>query len=451
MSSSSPLKTALKRDLKLAVGLRFRRELEANLRMTREEFDRYQTRAFRRMYEHAVARVPYYRDRRDVYRPEYAAIEPAAEAIRRLPILTKDVLREHNDAFFAAPPSRFATTHTTSGTTGTPIRIRGDVWERGFHEQLALRQGYVLCGKWMPRTVRITSMVPRGYQGGRAISFHDRVLGVLYLSMYELSPSRAEEYLDTIERFCPEVVFGYGSTLYAAAKVLGGHLRVPRIKGVISTAETMREDWLETIQEVFRCKLHEQYGSQESQFLVTECAAGSMHVNPEPGIVEIVDDDSRPVPDGGEGRVLVTGIARLSMPLMRFDLNDIAGSTGFRTGCACGCQWPTIGPVVGRIDDLVVTPGGHRLTAMNWHATKDVANIVKSQLIQWALKRFEMKVVAGLGYERAAAEATIRRVIHEYVGSDAEVVFEYVEEIPMQGRKYRAVVSHVRLPDVGRD
>ena len=42
----------------------------------------------------------------------------------------------------------------------------------------------------------------------------------------------------------------------------------------------------------------------------------------------------------------------------------------------------------------------------------------------------------------------MRRVVREFVGPDVEIAFSYVDDIPVRGWKFRAVVSHARLSDV---
>ena len=70
-------------------------------------------------------------------------------------------------------------------------------------------------------------------------------------------------------------------------------------------------------------------------------------------IVEIVDENGNPIPDGKSGYVCVTGLYNTAMPMLRYRLNDIARITQ-NTGCSCGNKNPIINIEAGRMTEYLI-------------------------------------------------------------------------------------------------
>src|SRR5262245_47593027 len=88
------------------------------------------------------------------------------------------------------------------------------------------------------------------------------------------------------------------------------------------------------------------YGLNEIGVVATRCSAGRYHVHIDHCHVEILDDDGEPCPPGESGRLIVTGVRNLAMPLIRYDTGDIA--TSVPGPCSCGLTLPAFGDLVGR-------------------------------------------------------------------------------------------------------
>ena len=68
---------------------------------------------------------------------------------------------------------------------------------------------------------------------------------------------------------------------------------------------------------------------------------GGMHVNADWAILEVVDENNRPVPDGEKGaKVLVTNLANYVQPIIRYEIGDII--TMATEPCDCGSNLPFI-------------------------------------------------------------------------------------------------------------
>tara|TARA_R100001039_G_C1850520_1_gene110742 strand:+ start:3369 stop:3659 length:291 start_codon:yes stop_codon:yes gene_type:complete len=72
-------------------------------------------------------------------------------------------------------------------------------------------------------------------------------------------------------------------------------------------------------------------------------------------IVEILDDHHQPCPPGVPGRVVVTSLHSFAMPIIRYELGDLAE---WGPPCACGLTWPVIAALRGRVRRRVRLPDG---------------------------------------------------------------------------------------------
>jgi phenylacetate-coenzyme A ligase PaaK-like adenylate-forming protein len=115
--------------------------------------------------------------------------------------------------------------------------------------------------------------------------------------------------------------------------------------------ETLSAAMRHFIAEAFGCPVVDNYGASEFLALATECSAGRLHLNSDWAILEPVDADGLPVPAGTPGvTTLLTNLANLAQPLIRYDLGDRV--TLHPAPCTCGSHLPVV-DVQGRRDDTL--------------------------------------------------------------------------------------------------
>jgi phenylacetate-CoA ligase len=121
----------------------------------------------------------------------------------------------------------------------------------------------------------------------------------------------------------PPALFGYPSVLaLLAAEQQAGRLSVAPIV-ISSTSETLLTETRAAISEAFAVPVVDTFGSTEG--LVGTSAPGDnvLVFNTDMCIVELVDDNCRPVPPGvASTKVIVTNLYNLTQPLIRYELAD---------------------------------------------------------------------------------------------------------------------------------
>jgi phenylacetate-CoA ligase len=160
--------------------------------------------------------------------------------------------------------------------------------------------------------------------------------------------------------------------------------------------------------------------------------------------MEVLDDAGEPVPPGEAGRLVLTGFANDAMPLIRYEIGDVAGRA--ENECACGRTLPLLTRIATKAEDIVVTPDGRFISpSVLTHPFKPLNNIKASQIIQESRDQLRILIVRRPGY----GENDTRRLLaafKERLGQAVSIHVEFVEEIPRGPRgKLRWVISRVPL------
>jgi phenylacetate-CoA ligase len=194
------------------------------------------------------------------------------------------------------------------------------------------------------------------------------------------------------------------------------------------------------IESAFGAQVYDQYGCSEMALFAAECRYGRMHISPDYGVVEIVDDSGRPVPVGKPGHVVCTGLVNDAQILLRYRLGDIASLDP--TSCKCGSTFPAFLSVDGRSANAILLPDGRRLFRMA-AIDAEIPRIRQYQIVQEQMDVFTLYLVTTDAFTEKD-ERAVRANLAASVGP-ARITVQRVERIAQgPGGKYASVVSKVR-------
>ncbi|HEX9639348.1 MAG TPA: AMP-binding protein [Acidobacteriota bacterium] len=396
----------------------------------------------------AATRVPYYRTQWEQRRR--CGERAAWERLENWPVLDKHSLRRDPLAFVAddCNPRRMFHVHT-SGTSGTPLSL--------WRSRATSRAWSALFEARARRWYGVSRHDRYAHLGGQLVAAADRrappfwvwnsSLRQLYLSAYHLRPENVPAYLEAIRRHRVTYLLGYPSGLHALAQMaLAQRLAAPRLRVAVGNAEPLFDHQRAAIEELFGCPVRETYGMAEIVCDASECAAGRLHVWPEVGWIEVLEDETdHPLESGRVGRLVCTGLLNADMPLIRYAVGDRGALDCSDAACACGRALPRLLRVEGRQDDVVVTPDGRRIGRLDPVFKADLP-IREAQIVQESLDKIRVLVVPSDRFGAADQRDLIAR-LRDRLGSEMAIELETVPEIPRtQAGKFRAVVS--RLPNV---
>lgn len=414
-------------------------EARARESWSAEDWRRFREGALAALLRRAATRVPYYRelwkDRRG---------DPGE--LTSWPVLRKEEVRRDPRAFLADDRPRRMFPEHTSGSTGTPLRLW---WSRGASVAwYALHEARVRGWNGVARGDRWAilggQLVTPASQRRPPFWVWNAALRQLYLSSYHLEPRHAAAYLEALARHRVRYLVGYPSALAVLAALAAEQgLAAPRLAVVIANAEPLYEHQRRTIAGVFGCPVRDTYGTAELVAAAGECGAGRLHLWPEVGVWEVLEDgEDVPMAAGETGRLVATGLLNADMPLVRYEVGDRAALAPEDASCPCGRTLPIVASLVGRLDDVVVTPEGRRVGRLDPVFKADLP-IREAQIVQTSAARVALRVVPAPGYGPAVADDLARR-LSERLGPSMTVAVEEVERLPRGGAgKLRGVVSEL--------
>jgi phenylacetate-CoA ligase len=189
----------------------------------------------------------------------------------------------------------------------------------------------------------------------------------------------------------------------------------------------------EAISRVFGAKVIELYSSKEAGYIALPCELGTMHINEESVLVEIIDDDGQACPPGRPGRIVVTPFFQTAQPLIRYEQGDIAE---FGAPCACGRHSRTLRAVLGRSYAIFRHPDGRAISRYMPNAGRDALNCSFWQIAQVGPLNFEVRYVP-LHPPTPPDEASFISLFRSIYFDDAIVTFRRVDSIaPATSGKY---------------
>ncbi len=434
-----PLHERLKHHTTVAV----RREMEQSQWWSRERLEALRIERLRALLMRAGARVPYYRKLFQELGFEPQAVNSLRD-LRRLPVLTKEIIRAHSEALKADDAVGLAR-FNTGGSSGEPL-----VFQIGRE-----RVSHDVAAKWRAtrwwgvdigdrEIVVWGSPVELGSQD-RVRELRDRLFRSRLIPAFEMSEANLDRFVKEIRRFRPAMLFGYPSSLsrigeHALAR--GVDLSRLGIRVAFVTSERLYDEQRALIERAFGCPVANGYGGRDAGFIAHACPQGGMHITAEDIIVEILDDDQNPVADGESGEIVVTHLATGDYPFIRYRTGDI-GVLG-QQSCACGRGLPVLEKIEGRSTDFVVAADGtvmHGLALI--YVVRDEPGIRRFKIVQESRQR----TLVYLEVDERYTEATQQRIVaglKQRLGDEVEIVIERVDEIPPErSGKFRYIVSHV--------
>ncbi len=278
------------------------------------------------------------------------------------PLLTKDIIRSRFDALQSDQPRRSGWYRNwTGGSTGEPLEVILDanhkLWNRAT-EDYYLEEFLGVAAQGDPKVVLWGSRHEIwGMRSKPSKRLRMWLTGNTMLNAYTMTPADLDAFAGEIRRRKPLLIKGYAGALFEMARHIRTHnLRVSAPRFVVSTAEMLQPEARLYLEETFGAPVRELYGSREMGAMAGECGHGRLHVFSFFVHAEVVGSDGRPAPAGQRGGLVVSQLRNRAMPLLRYEIRDMAAR--FDDPCPCGSTLPAITPVQGRYSDYFVTPGG---------------------------------------------------------------------------------------------
>lgn len=339
--------------------------------------------------------------------------------LQEFPLLQKDVIKKNIDEYFSEsfkaklPKLRKA---TTSGSYGTPFtfylspekraRMIAEVYFFGRSSDFAvgIKHAYIIS-KNKPRVAQI-------------------IQNQVMVTVDRLDDTWCKDTIRLLRDARVKVLVGYPSAIARLGAYLQSRNETLRMDGVITIAEVLTDEMRSSIASAFECRPVSRYSTEEFGVLGNQDLSGEFFwLNQVNYVIEVIALDSdKPAEIGELGRIVVTDLYSDAMPLIRYDIGDLAKPVEIRDGLVTKIE-----SVEGRRLELIRdVDGGDVSPFMINSALRESAEVVQFQFSQEAERRYLLKIVAG----SVVDEDSLRAKYQGILGGAAEIVIEYVDGIP---------------------
>ncbi len=441
----------------LVESIRSKRLIERRNAWTREQLLEYQERSLHDLLRYVWTHSPFYRD----YYAQHGIKEGdlAQLAVHDLPILNKEIVMESFDQLSLDPllrrdrleqwlhseaknpyQKRYMVVHTSgsSGNMGIFVYDK-EAWGR--------TRGIIMAHSTLGRAINpfrpfrfAMCVATHGHFGAvtAAQSLPRLLFKVCTCSV--LDPIQMT--IDTLNRFQPEQLGGYPTTLHQLAQAaLEGKLNI-HPQAVTPGGEPLSEEAASTIEKAWGVSPMEAYASSESMCLALRIPGrDGLTLIEDEHIFEMLDAEDRPVGPGETGRLVMTNLYNRAMPLIRYDMRDYV-TRGTRPDHE---RFDSILRVEGRVNEaLPVRLEDGSADSLHPIALSEffVPGATKFQFVSESASRVSIRYLAAEEQDESVREAFGRLLKMKGALSSTEVSVERVSALPVDTKtgKYRLVV-----------
>jgi len=425
--------------------IEYRKILERTQWLKKEQILHLQQGRLRALLKHSYENVLYYH-RLFKERGLTPSDIKTVEDLKKLPILKKTAIRTVPQQLTAGNiPKREMIQCHTGGTTAQPLTFyttREDLswgtaamfraYSWGVYE---LGENYALVWSFPADELknplfRIKNLIRRQ---------------IAMLNADDLSENSMRSFVQKLARFRPQLLRGYSSCIYILARyLLTQRISSPKLKAVLTTAETLLPLQRTVIEKAFRCEVYDFYGSREVPSIASECEEHTgYHVQSENVIIEFVKHGEH-VAAGETGAILVTSLHNYAMPLIRYDIGD----TGKPSDeiCPCGRGLPLMKSLEGRNFEWLATGDGSLLGLKDYGGIWNLP-VKMFQIIQRSYDEILIKIEKDYGYSERDTDFIIKNLTQWHFPK-LKVEVEIVDSIPpVKSGKKRYLISKMPMYD----
>lgn len=241
--------------------------------------------------------------------------------------------------------------------------------------------------------------IPMDFVGNKKERFKDFLGSRFRFTIFDLSDEILEHFLKHFQRKKFDYINGYTSSIVLFAKFLQKKNIILKdicssLKVCMVTSEMLFEEDKILLEKQFGIPIVNEYGASELDLIAFENPQGEWQVNSETLFVEILDKNNKAVPNGTEGRIVITSLFNKAHPFIRYDIGDIGILDEKST-----LQKPILKKLIGRTNDVAILPSGKKSPGLTfYYVTKSIieddGNVKEFVIKQTKIDTFEVEYVS---------------------------------------------------------
>jgi phenylacetate-CoA ligase len=200
----------------------------------------------------------------------------------------------------------------------------------------------------------------------------------------------------------------------------------PSLKACIVTSEMLFENDRSLLETQLGIPVINEYGAAELGLIAFQNIKNKWIVNTEDLYIEILDNNNCILPQGEEGRVVITSLYNKAHPFIRYDLGDIGKLSKEST-----FSKPILESIIGRSNDIINLPSGKKAAGLTfYYVTKTVieddGNVKEFIIEQLKLDTFKIRYVSTFKISEEKL-INIKKAVTKYLEPNLNIIFEKEE------------------------
>lgn len=329
--------------------MRFLRQAES---WNEAQIKAFQDNKIKEIVRYAAKEVPYYQewfsengiDSQDI---------GTVDNLSKLPIVDKALMRSEGIERFSSCgfPKEKRLASRSSGSTGEPFSFYVSKEAYSVNMAAKLRTWYQAGYRLGDRYMKIAN----GARHSKMKHLQDQMNRCIYVPFYSINNETLKQILDLIEKNEPSFIRSYPIPLYLLAQYRNSHPGFHfNPKYMMTTGSTLPMEYRKEIELAFGCDVIDSYSCEGTPNTYETPAHDGYHVTHAYGIIEVLDEQDRPVTTG-VGRVVSTDLWNLAHPFLRYDTQDLVEVIDGK-----------IVRIMGRQSDALIHANGELFTVHNF-------------------------------------------------------------------------------------
>ncbi len=253
--------------------------------------------------------------------------------------------------------------------------------------------------------------IPLDFIGNKKERIKDLLSHRYRFTIFDLSDAVLEKVLAKFQQKKFDYINGYTSSIVLFAKFLQKKNIVlttvcPTLKCCIVTSEMLFEDDKLLMEKQFGVPVINEYGASELDLIAFQNPSGEWQVNSETLFVEILDENNTVLPNGQEGRIVITSLYNKAHPFIRYDIGDVGILDEKST-----FKKPILKKLIGRTNDIAILPSGKKSPGLTfYYVTKSIieddGNVKEFVIKQTKIDTFDIEYVS----QKEVTESQIQNI-----------------------------------------
>lgn len=275
--------------------------------------------------------------------------------------------------------------------------------------------------------------IPLDFVGYNKERLKDFIKKSYRFPIFDLSDKVLETVLTKFRKTSFDYINGYTSSIVLFAKFLKQKEIIlkdvcPTLKCCVVTSEMLFQEDKTLMEKQFGVPIINEYGASELDLIAFQNTDDVWVVNSETLFVEILDENNNPLPNGQEGRVVITSLFNKAHPFIRYDIGDIGILDEKSTP-----QKPILKKLIGRTNDIALLPSGKKSPGLTfYYVTKSIiednGNVKEFVVKQTKIDTFDIEYVSAIELTESQIKA-IEKAITTYLETGLNFTFVKKEKL----------------------